>query len=222
MFGIVAEPSLSGKMKKQHSGGQIIIANPGFKMEDIEEEGSSVGSSLPGTPQLGSTVAPPTATVAEGERPLLPNALPKSSLQNASPAVRKNTQRKDASPQKLMQNHLNALPAAQENHQQMETSSPQEKLVQNASPVAMESSQQNSLQECPLAAAREKEKSQQLETASAPPASEKKPKQQASSSVAHRVERKAALAVNQRHRKPRYNVQVLDLQNESMDDVKWI
>ena len=193
------------------------MTNPGFMMEDIEEEGSSIGSSLPGTPQL--------SVAAAGEKPL-PNASPKP-LQNASPAAQKHHLQKEtaSSPEKLTQNASpaaqerqlpnaspkplqNASPAAQKHHMQNETSSSQEKLMQNPSPFAQENPQQKVLQEHPLAAAREK-----LQQTAFVPASEKK--QQTS---AHHVEQKAAVMVNQLQRRPRYNIQVLDLQSETTDD----
>ena len=74
MFGIVAEPSLNGN-KTNNNQNLIGMTNPGFQMEDIEEEGSSIGSSLPGTPQLS------VAAAAQEKRP----------LQNASPANKKQT-----------------------------------------------------------------------------------------------------------------------------------
>ena len=217
MFGIVAEPSLNGKMKKQYSGGQIGMTNPGFMMEDIEEEGSSIGSSLPGTPQLGAAAA--------GEKPL-PNASPKP-LQNASPAAQKHHLQKEtaSSLEELPQNASpaaqerplpialpkplqNASPAAQKHHMQNETSSSQENLVQNSSPLAQENPQQKVLQEYPLAAAQEKLQ----QTVSVPASAEK---QQAST---HHVEQKPAVMVNRLQRRPQYNIQVLDLQIETTDD----
>ena len=47
MFGIVAEPNKQLMTK-------MGMANPGYLMEDIAEESSSIGSSIPGTPQIKS------------------------------------------------------------------------------------------------------------------------------------------------------------------------
>ena len=212
MFGIVAEPSLNGRMKKQYSG-HIGTTNPGFVMEEIEEEGSSIGSSLPGTPQLSggpaTTAAAGAVTIHMGER-LTPNASPKSSLKNAISPVAHDQEHQEKS-EKFV---LNESPASSQEYLHVETSSSQENLVQNASPVAQENPRQ---EERSLAAAAAREKPQR-QTASVPPASSgKKVEQQ--TSAAHRVERKAAavisIQVNQVLRKPRYNIQVLDLQSET-------
>lgn len=212
MFGIVAEPSLNGRMKKQYSG-HIGTTNPGFVMEDIEEEGSSIGSSLPGTPQLSGgsamTAAAGAVTIHMGER-LTPNASPKSSRKNAISPVAHDQEHQEKS-EKFV---LNESPASSQEHLHIETSSSQENLVQNASPVAQENPRQ---EERSLAVAAAQEKPQR-QTASAPPALPgKKVEQQ--TSAAHRVERKAAAAIsiriNQVLRKPRYNIQVLDLQSET-------
>ena len=211
VFGIVAEPSLNGRMKKQYSG-HIGTTNPGFVMEEIEEEGSSIGSSLPGTPQLSGgsvTTAAGAITIHMGEK-LTPNASPKSSLKNIISPVAHDQKHQEKS-EKFV---LNESPAASQEHLHIETSSSQENLMQNASPVAQENLRQ---EECSLAAAAAQEKPQR-QAASAPPASSgKKVEQQ--TSAAHRVERKAAavisIQVNQVLRKPRYNIQVLDLQDET-------
>lgn len=50
VFGIVAEPNKF----------PIGMANPGYMMEDIAEESSSIGSSIPGTPLLGAGGKEPT------------------------------------------------------------------------------------------------------------------------------------------------------------------
>ena len=167
MFGIVAEPSLNGKMKPM---AQIGMTNPGFMMEEIEEEGSSIGSSLPGTPQLSAAAAQ--------ERPVQ-NASPKG-LQSVSTA------------------------AAQEHHLQKEASSSRENLMQNPLPAAQENPRQNTLQEHLLTAAQEKPQ----QTASASVSGKKQ------QTAAYTKQRAAAVVYL---RKPRYNIEVLDLQSETTE-----
>ena len=191
------------------------MTNPRFVMEEIEEEGSSIGSSLPGTPQLsGSATTAAAITVHMGER-LTPNASPKPSLKNAISPVAHDQKHQE----KLGKFVLNESPAASQDHLQIETSSSQENLVQNASPIAQDNPRKNAAlqEECPLAAAAARKKPQQQTTSASPASSGKKVEQQ--TSAAHRVEQKAvsviSIRVNQVQRKPRYNIQVLDLQSET-------
>ena len=103
------------------------ITNPKFTMEDIEEEGSSIGSSLPGTPLLSVTIA------AQEQPEAQQNGASPKILKNLSPGPSQDTQLQivlSVSQQNCLQNVSSKPMQASAVQEQMASLADQESHIQ--------------------------------------------------------------------------------------------